>query len=339
MTARALWFTGREVYTNLAAEERLFRTLPTGSALFYENGPSVVMGRTQNVLVEANVSAAARGGYAIARRRSGGGCVAHGEGNLNVCLMRASRMHDVTWGADILARVLRDEFGVPAENNKRGDVLIDGKKVSGSAHRVAKGRAYSHFTVLVDADLDALREVLKAPGRERIAARGTASVRAEVANMSEFVDVGMDDVVAAIAKHVTPEAEVAEVNPNQLEGVEVERDAIACYDWVYGQTPRFSYGLDVVGGRFDIEVDKGCVVKIVKGTGGTAATIVGREMNRALAGLSFDLDQVAPAAHAVVAKFLGTPLEPVARELTGNFLSDVPEHYWCAEERQSEELN
>lgn len=339
MAARALRFAGREVYTNLAAEERLFRTLPSGSAMFYENGPAVVMGRTQNVLVEANVPAAKRRGYAIARRRSGGGCVAHGDGNLNVCLVRTSRMHDVTYGASILATVLRDEFGLPAECNNRGDVLLDDRKVSGSAHRVAKDRAYSHFTVLVDADLDALSEVLRAPGRERILARGTASVRAPVANVTEFLDVEMDDVVAAIAKHVAPEAHVTEIDPAKVDGVSVERDATACYNWVYGQTPRFSYGLEVVGGRFDIEVNKGCEVKSVKGTGGTAPTIVGREMNRALAGVPFDLDEIAPVAHGVVAKFLGTPLEPVARELTGNFLRDVPVHYWCSakdsEDRQS----
>ena len=64
-----------------------------------------------------------------------------------------------------LACFLRDEFGLLEECNNRGDVLLDGRKISGSAHQVARGGAYSHFTVLVDSNFDALCEVLRAPGR------------------------------------------------------------------------------------------------------------------------------------------------------------------------------
>ena len=127
--------------------------------------------------------------------------------------------------------------------------------------------------MLVDSDLDALREVLRAPGRKRIHARGIASAPASVVKKNELMDIYFEDVVADIAKHVAPNDQVTDIDACECDGVIENRDTISSYDWVYGQTPRFSYALGVVGGRFDIEVNKGLVVSILKGSGGTATLI------------------------------------------------------------------
>eukprot|EP00171_Calliarthron_tuberculosum_P019641 IDg19641t1 len=74
-TGRVLRLLSRDVYTNLAAEEILFQHGPPNSIIFYINRASVVLGRTQNVFVEANVAHAAAHGVEIARRRSGGGYI------------------------------------------------------------------------------------------------------------------------------------------------------------------------------------------------------------------------------------------------------------------------
>jgi len=163
---RLIRLTSRDVYRNLATEEVLFRLLPLGSALFYENDPCVLFGRTQNPFLEVDIQYAARNSYTIARQRSGGGCVTHGPGNLNVCLIQPAENHSITAASSLLAATLKEKFGVPAEANDRGDVIVvdthqtKKKKISGSAHRIMRDRAYSHFTVLVDSDLTEFSRLL-----------------------------------------------------------------------------------------------------------------------------------------------------------------------------------
>ena len=66
---------------------------------------------------------------------------------------------------------------------------------------------------------------------------------------------------------------MTDIDVCEVNGVSEKRETISGYNWAYRQTPRFRHALDIVGGRFDIEVNKGFVVSIVKGTGGTATLI------------------------------------------------------------------
>jgi len=45
------------------------------------------------------------------------------------------------------------EFGVDLDVSGRNDLLLDGKKVSGSAFKETKDRAFHHGTMLLNADL------------------------------------------------------------------------------------------------------------------------------------------------------------------------------------------
>lgn len=335
--ARVVRLLGKDVHWNQAAEECLFRVLPNGSAILYENTHGVVMGRTQNPLVEADVARCGRLGHAIARRRSGGGTVSHGPGNLNVCLIRPGGSGSllVSGGAEFLAVVLRDKLGVSAaEHNCRGDVIIQGRKISGSAHCISRERGYTHFTVLVDADLEHISGSLRSPSRDLIDARGVASKRVPVTNICEHVaGISTDDVAGAIADTVAPGVMIEEISAEDVEGAKKEYDEIACEDWIYGRTPPFTYHVDVVGGRLSLSCARGCKIESVAASARSGAKhkLAARELTRALAGRKLDIDVIAPVGHALVAKMAGTPVEWVLREFVAKLIADVPVHHWRPE--------
>lgn len=348
---RLIRLTSRDVYRNLATEEVLFRHLPVGSALFYENTPSVLFGRTQNPFLELDIPYAARNAYTIARRRSGGGCVTHGPGNLNVCFVQPAENHSITNASTLLAATLKARFDIPAQANDRGDVILNDnnvkKKISGCAHRISRGKAYSHFTVLVDSDLAEFSRVLNSPARNFITGPGTKSMRSEIANISSYTStassISMDDVMHALANAIAPTVPLEEDFEclGDLDiGMDLEKEiaeevrAISNAGWIYGKTPKFTYTVDVVGGRFEVLVGKAGVIDAVKAADGgnsinsTAVKTVARAANRALKGVAFDLDEIAPRMHDVTAKYGATPFEPPARQLTGRFLHDVPVLHW-----------
>lgn len=298
---RVLRLLSRCPFRNLATEEALFASLPPDGRLllFYENSPAVVVGRTQNPFYEADLTHAASAPLALLRRRSGGGAVVHGPGNLNLSFMAPAPAFDPPGNVARVGDALA-QLGIPRDavgGSTRGDITVHGKKVSGSAYRFSGGRSYHHATLLVDSDLPALRRALRSPLRPRLAVSGASSVRSEVTNVADVVADEMagggasgrrlhvDAVVEAVAREFGSSV-VDEVGPRGegLEGL-VEAGAIAkeaavlrSRDWVYGQCPRFSarFRWDEVGAGYGEHValfmGKGCAVESVQRIGpGTAA--------------------------------------------------------------------
>lgn len=251
-SGRILRLTSRNIFTNLAAEERLFEKSSGRALLFYINSDCVVLGRTQNPFNEVDVAYAATHGIPIARRRSGGGTVVHDEGNLNFCFMRPREEHEPLENAKLVASVLHTEFGINAQVNSRADILVDDKKVSGAAYRITRNRAYHHGTLLINSNLERLKRVLKSPLSSTIEAMGTKSVRSPVTNLCEHCDGDLRPgaVIDAIAERFSrTQARVVPVSSALVEreygGMQAERGELCSHAWVYGQTPKFSFSLQV----------------------------------------------------------------------------------------------
>lgn len=337
---RLLRLLSRDVYTNLATEEVLFQRGPANAILFYVNRSSVVLGRTQNAFVEADVEHAEAHGVAIARRRSGGGCVMHDEGNLNFCFVSARSEFDKFYNAELVSSVLRDSFGVPTAVNDRADIVANGRKISGNAYRISRDRAYHHGTVLVNSDLGTLRRALRSPIRDRITALGTPSVRSPVANIIDFCPgVNVNDVVDAVASHVGCLTESVSHDDVELEygGVGDERALLDSYDWVYGQTPRFQLFLDVRGVRIVVHVAKGAIVKALEVEDDVSeSTMAAIEKIRAqLVDQCFAGDCISNQLKPVARMFKGTEHENFVEDFVTKLVAYVPAQYWCAPKENS----
>lgn len=241
-------------YLNLALEDWLFRnTQSTHTLLLYRNTPCVVIGRNQNPWKEISINA----NLPLVRRNSGGGTVYHDLGNTNYChIMPRDLFHrSVSVGLVTDAVV---NLGIKAYVNGRYDIEVDGRKVSGSAYKLANKKAYHHGTMLIESDLDQLEHLLEASNME-IVGGGIGSFRSKVTRLREFSNTvnhtTFCEAVIQRFKGVYGEAEVKSVD---YDSVDVSVKSIAANlkhpDWIYAQTPKFTINIhrDFDFGSFDI---------------------------------------------------------------------------------------
>jgi len=142
---------------NLALEEYVLRTSPAGTdlVLFYINEPSIIIGRHQNTLEEINQEFVERNNIHVVRRLSGGGAVYHDLGNLNFSFITDYQRDNFANFRKFTEPVVRAlaKLGVQAELSGRNDLVVDGRKVSGNAQHISRGRMVSHGTVLLNSNL------------------------------------------------------------------------------------------------------------------------------------------------------------------------------------------
>ncbi len=157
---------------NLAIEEAIFlekigeKGPPT--VRFWRSKNAVIIGYSQSAKAEVNIRTCTDKGVQIVRRFTGGGAVYHDMGNLNYSIAIEAD-HPLLRGLDItesyklfcsaITEGLRD-FGITLVFDPPSDLLVRGKKVSGNAQSRRKGTIFHHGTLLVNADLDLLTEVL-----------------------------------------------------------------------------------------------------------------------------------------------------------------------------------
>ncbi len=172
----------RDPRRNLAREEAIARhaaadpAAPTPILRLWRDERSVVVGRFQLAAAEVDLAAAEALGAPVLRRFTGGGTVWHDPGNLNVTVV--ARPEDALVAADPsllrlpgLYRLLLEPLaaavralGVAGAVATERDVVAPGGKLSGVAAWIGGRALLVHATLLVDADLDALRAACAGPG-------------------------------------------------------------------------------------------------------------------------------------------------------------------------------
>ena len=170
----------------LAAEEYLARNFREDFLMVWRVGPTVIFGRNQDMEAEVNVRYCREAGVQMFRRRSGGGCVYADEGNIMVSSITGGYDKAFIFSRFIssLALFLRTR-GFDARPSGRNDICIQGRKVSGSAFYSAGWRNVIHATLLCNSDIGRMQMAIT-PSEEKLGAKGIASVRQRVANLSEF---------------------------------------------------------------------------------------------------------------------------------------------------------
>ena len=184
----------------LAMEEYVAAALGCGFFV-WQVDPTVIIGRNQDLAAEVNLDYCTSKGINIVRRKSGGGCVYADRGNLMISLITPERGVDRVFPAYLkkLASVLR-ECGVDAMVTGRNDILVGGRKVSGSAFFAHPGASIVHSTLMFSVDLEALCSAITPP-EEKLSRHAVQSVRQRVANLKEFLpQLSAGTVVSSLVK-------------------------------------------------------------------------------------------------------------------------------------------
>lgn len=257
----------RKVSFYLAMEEFVARNVTADDCLFYwQVEPSVVFGRNQLVSNEVNVDYCRSHGIGMFRRKSGGGCVYADNDNVMFSFITGGDNVGLTFNRYMQMMVLMfRRMGVEATADGRNDILIEGRKVSGTAFYHIPGRNIVHGTMLFDTDMDNMTRSITPPG-EKLASNGVDSVRRRVALLKDYIDVSIDDFKADIRRtlcddeHVLTQADVEEIE-------RIEREVYLSPDFIYGNNPRHTLTrrrrIDGVG-ELEALIDvKGTVIKSV----------------------------------------------------------------------------
>lgn len=286
--ARVFISKSQDPYLNLSIEHYLLQKSPADSTILflYANSPCVVIGRNQNPWIEVNLGVLRNEelGVKLVRRRSGGGTVFHDEGNVNYSIICPTPAFNRDKHAEMVVKALKYLGTEKARVNERHDIVVDKEdkdailkpyKVSGSAYKITRLRSLHHGTCLLSSpNLESISKYLRAPGKPFIKARGVDSVSSPVTN----VGISNSKFMKAVAfefESMYPEAdrsqrftvfEKEKEIPEIAKGVEelmvcgslrtkiILSDKIQSDDWIYCQTPQFTFStenvaLSVIGQR------------------------------------------------------------------------------------------
>lgn len=203
-----LYETPDDPYYNLAFEEAVPRARGCGAVpdtlRIWRNRSAVVIGYFQRAEEEVNLDEAERRGVAVVRRFTGGGAAYHDLGNINYAVSVASKgpvAEEVKRAFGELVRApveaLR-RLGYDASVENVNDIVVAGRKVSGTAATVAWGSTFLHGALLVSASLSTLASVLRVSPK-KLMDKGVSSVKYRVTNLVDVRPVGTAELVEALA--------------------------------------------------------------------------------------------------------------------------------------------
>ncbi len=291
---------------NMALDEYLLdHVLPDDLILlFYVNENAVIIGKNQNPWKECDRNAMDRDGVELARRISGGGAVYHDGGNLNYSFIAGENRYDPGAFQDLILSCLKEE-GVPCEASGRNDLVVCGKKISGTAFAVRHGKHLHHGTLLICSDLTRLGKYLTVdPGKIR--SKGIDSVRSRVADLVEFKpELTVPGMRASLCRAFEKRyGAVVSLPFSDAERIALEsyRARHVSWEWRIGNTPgfdlawseRFPWG----GVELYLILEKG-VIREARAFSDAMDTSLCDDLERTLMNLPLDRGDVSKAAEAL----------------------------------------
>lgn len=263
-SVKVITSTSNDIIFNLATEEYLFEKSKVLHPILFlwRNDKTIVIGKHQNPWKECRTKEMGRDGVNLARRKSGGGAVYQDLGN--TCFSFLDPLGEVPssasfkeYNTDVLLQALRSLGVAKAEKSGRNDIVIEGKKVSGSAYKLNPGsRTLHHGTMLINLDKSAANKYLN-PNFAKLKSKGVDSVKSRIINLVEIDStITHERFCEAITKayknkHSDKPVEEITLSEKELHKIpEIGRTyrETSTWEWRFGSTPAFSYSLER---RFD----------------------------------------------------------------------------------------
>src|SRR5699024_3094901 len=140
-----------------------------------------------------------------------------------------------------------NSVGVPAELIGRNDLLIEGKKFSGNAQFLTRGRMFSHGTLMFDSEIEHVVSALSV-SKAKIESNTTKTSRSRMTSIIDHVEerstieqfkelilcsiFGVDDVANV------PRYDLTEADWDSVYKISEER--YQKWEWTYGRSPAYN---------------------------------------------------------------------------------------------------
>ncbi|MBQ3151248.1 MAG: hypothetical protein IJB86_08405 [Clostridia bacterium] len=170
---------------NLAAEEYLFSQRRENFILLWRNSPCVIIGKNQ--IGSEEVSGEYLSRIPVLKRSTGGGAVYHDENNLNFSFIKNDCTVPSLLEYTEPIRSFLNSLSIETELSDTNDILLHGKKISGTASRTKNGRVLFHGTLLFRCDADTVNRVLT-PTKTAYT-KGVRSVKSRVGEICPYTDI------------------------------------------------------------------------------------------------------------------------------------------------------
>ncbi len=181
-------------YYNMGFDEALLvlrdqGEIPPTLRLYLWDPSAVTIGYFQRIRDVVNLEYANEKNIPVIRRITGGGAVYHdskGEITYSIVIDTRGPFTDVQRSYEIICNGIvyaLEELGLKAVFKPVNDILLNGKKVSGSAQTRKRNTLLQHGTLMVSTNLDELARLLKVP-KEKLESHRVKSIRDRVTTVS-----------------------------------------------------------------------------------------------------------------------------------------------------------
>lgn len=197
---------------NLSMDEYLLfltgKGIINGTVRFYKNRDCVVIGRFQKEEFEANLEFLKENGINIVSRISGGGAVFQDLGNLNISVTIEnifSKTQNLKEEMIMLSSAILcalESFGINGIIGDRGEILVDGKKISGCAASIRYNAMLYHATLLLHVDVEKLGLALSPSYEYPEDFKFIKSMRSKVMNINETAFIDEEELKKRIYREI-----------------------------------------------------------------------------------------------------------------------------------------
>ena len=234
-------------FYNLAFEEYVLLNRREGDCLLlWQNRNTIVVGQNQNTDEEINHSFVEAHQIRVVRRSTGGGAVYHDLGNLNYSFITDIGDPEKMSVGRFMAPVVEalKGLGLHAEASGRNDILIDGKKVSGTAQRMTRNRILHHGTLLFDSNPEMVEGALRVDP-EKYRSKGIKSVRSRVGNIRDFLkeDMTLPEFWTYLkGALLAQDFSADQLSPDEFAAVTALKESkYDTWEWNYGHSPAYNF--------------------------------------------------------------------------------------------------
>lgn len=238
---RFLLHPANDAFTNMAIDESL---LISGEPTirFYKWKPSAIsIGYFQGIKEEVNLNACKKFNVDVVRRITGGGAVYHDEeGEITYSFVAPEEMvpknilESCNKICSSLAKGLK-HVGIDAEFSPLNDVVVNGKKISGSAQTRRYGNVLQHGTLLINLDVKKMFSLLQV-SKKKIEDKNIEKASKRVTCLSvEIGEVNEKKVLKALKRGFEEGFDIelikGEVNGKEMEKTKMLREKYASEKW------------------------------------------------------------------------------------------------------------
>jgi len=263
---------GSDPFFNIAAEEYLVKASEDEVLLIWENTDCVVVGKHQNTFAEINYKFVKTHKIPVIRRISGGGTVAQGRGNINYSVILNHKNDQNKVDFHRFTKPITDflqSIGVPATLQGKSNLTVHSLKFSGNAAHVFKQRSLHHGTILFDADLDFIEQLITVADEESFASKAIPSNRVNITNLrpqllNDLDSDGFTDLLCDYLRNCFSIKEIRELTFNQLNEIQKLADEkYNTWEWNFGYSPDFRLSKQINTQHFNagvqLSVHKGVI--------------------------------------------------------------------------------